>query len=132
MGGGGVPINATKGDVMGGLKTAANMMDWGMGMMGKMTGGSAMPMPATRSTDPSHAMPWQYDLGDQPPEDGSGYYIGARADGGPVAAGAPYLVGERGPEVVVPQADAAVIPHEDPFTKFLQKYLIGKTLLKGL
>lgn len=33
-----------------------------------------------------------------------------RAVGGPVRAGAPYLVGERGPELVVPRQDATVIP----------------------
>lgn len=36
----------------------------------------------------------------------------ARADGGPVAGGQPYLVGERGPEIVVPQQAGVVIPHE--------------------
>lgn len=36
---------------------------------------------------------------------------GARAEGGPVDAGKPYLVGEKGPEVVVPKADATVVPN---------------------
>ena len=34
----------------------------------------------------------------------------ARASGGPVAAGEPYLVGERGPEIVVPSSSGTVIP----------------------
>jgi hypothetical protein len=34
---------------------------------------------------------------------------GARANGGPVTAGVPYLVGERGPEIVVPRANATVV-----------------------
>lgn len=34
----------------------------------------------------------------------------ARAEGGPVAAGQPYLVGEKGPEMVVPRYDGLVIP----------------------
>jgi hypothetical protein len=34
---------------------------------------------------------------------------GKRANGGPVTAGAPYLVGERGPELVVPTANAMVL-----------------------
>jgi len=34
----------------------------------------------------------------------------ARAAGGPVQAGQPYLVGERGPEMVVPQQNATVLP----------------------
>lgn len=38
---------------------------------------------------------------------------GARAEGGPVSAGVPYLVGERGPELVVPKFDATVIPNSE-------------------
>ena len=34
---------------------------------------------------------------------------GKRANGGPVTAGAPYLVGERGPELIVPAANAMVL-----------------------
>lgn len=36
----------------------------------------------------------------------------ARADGGPVAQGKPYLVGERGPEVIVPKQAGTVVPNE--------------------
>lgn len=36
---------------------------------------------------------------------------GARADGGPVSAGKPYLVGERGPEIVVPKMAGNVLPN---------------------
>lgn len=35
---------------------------------------------------------------------------GARAAGGPVTGGTPYLVGEQGPEIVVPGASGTVIP----------------------
>ena len=35
----------------------------------------------------------------------------ARAAGGPVAAGLPYLVGERGPELIVPRLAGTVIPN---------------------
>lgn len=42
---------------------------------------------------------------------GSLFGIGKRAAGGPVAAGVPYLVGERGPELVVPRAAGMVIPN---------------------
>ena len=35
---------------------------------------------------------------------------GARADGGPVSAGVPYLVGERRPEVFVPDVSGNIIP----------------------
>lgn len=36
---------------------------------------------------------------------------GARAAGGPVSGGLPYLVGERGPEIVVPRSTGTVIPN---------------------
>ncbi len=35
---------------------------------------------------------------------------GGRAKGGPVAVGTPYLVGEKGPELIVPRYDGTVIP----------------------
>jgi TP901 family phage tail tape measure protein len=35
-----------------------------------------------------------------------------RAKGGPVAAGEPYLVGEEGPELIVPSMDGTVIPND--------------------
>lgn len=38
--------------------------------------------------------------------------IEPRAQGGPVEAGKPYLVGENGPEVIVPGTDGMVIPNE--------------------
>ena len=37
----------------------------------------------------------------------------ARAHGGPVTAGTPYLVGERGPEIVVPRHSGTVIPNHE-------------------
>jgi hypothetical protein len=36
-----------------------------------------------------------------------------RAEGGPVNAGQPYLVGEKGPEVVVPNQNATVLSNDD-------------------
>lgn len=38
--------------------------------------------------------------------------IPGRADGGPVFEGQPVIVGERGPELMVPKQDATVIPNE--------------------
>ena len=35
-----------------------------------------------------------------------------RAKGGPVTSGQPYIVGERGPELLVPETDGVVIPNE--------------------
>lgn len=37
--------------------------------------------------------------------------IRARASGGPVSGGAPYLVGERGPELFVPNGSGSIIPN---------------------
>lgn len=47
------------------------------------------------------------------PEAAGGYgpIAGQRAEGGPVMPGRPYLVGEKGPEIIVPQAPSAVIPN---------------------
>jgi hypothetical protein len=45
---------------------------------------------------------------------GAGYgdrFGGPKANGGPVTAGTPYLVGERGPEIVVPGRSGTVIPN---------------------
>lgn len=39
-------------------------------------------------------------------------HIQARAMGGPINAGQPYLVGERGPELVVPKNNGTVIPND--------------------
>lgn len=39
--------------------------------------------------------------------------IGLRASGGPVAFGSPYLVGETGPELFVPDAAGTIIPHRE-------------------
>ena len=39
--------------------------------------------------------------------------FGARANGGPVTGGAPYLVGERGPELFVPNANGSVVSNAD-------------------
>lgn len=41
------------------------------------------------------------------------FFGGARAIGGPVAAGVPYLVGERGPELFLPRRSGVVIPNDD-------------------
>lgn len=38
--------------------------------------------------------------------------LGARADGGPVEAGVPYTVGERGREIFVPQAPGFIVPNK--------------------
>lgn len=40
-----------------------------------------------------------------------GLSVGTRATGGPVSAGKPYLVGERGPELIVPSSSGNVIPN---------------------
>ena len=37
----------------------------------------------------------------------------SRAEGGPVEAGQPYLVGEKGPEVIIPNSDGNVLANDD-------------------
>lgn len=39
------------------------------------------------------------------------YTLGAKAGGGSVSAGRPYLVGERGPEVFAPGSDGTIVPN---------------------
>jgi hypothetical protein len=38
-------------------------------------------------------------------------FLSGRASGGPVTAGLPYLVGEKGPEVYVPDGDGTIVPN---------------------
>ena len=40
-----------------------------------------------------------------------GKSAGGRASGGPMNAGSPYIVGERGPELVIPRSNSMVIPN---------------------
>lgn len=42
---------------------------------------------------------------------GPNYGIRQRASGGPVSAGSPYLVGERGPEMFVPRSSGSIYPN---------------------
>jgi hypothetical protein len=39
------------------------------------------------------------------------FRISGRASGGPVNAGTPYIVGEQGPELLVPRSDGNIIPN---------------------
>lgn len=43
----------------------------------------------------------------------AGGVSGARALGGPMNANEPYLVGERGPEIVIPNSNSYVVPNKD-------------------
>ena len=40
-------------------------------------------------------------------------FMEGKAEGGPVKAGQPYVVGEKGPEVIIPKADANVVSNDD-------------------
>ena len=42
---------------------------------------------------------------------GVGKLLGKRASGGPVTASTPYLVGERGPELFVPNTYGSIVPN---------------------
>jgi lambda family phage tail tape measure protein len=42
---------------------------------------------------------------------GGSIHIGARASGGDVAGNAPYLVGEQGPELMIPKTNGTIIPN---------------------
>ena len=48
----------------------------------------------------------------QPLAKGIGTFLsGMRAEGGPVNAGSPYVVGERGPELFVPSSSGSIVPN---------------------
>lgn len=61
-----------------------------------------------------------------------------RALGGPMTRGRPYLVGERGPEIVVPKVPSTVIPnhmtrqvvHEQPIQIVVDRRVIGETAIR--
>lgn len=42
-----------------------------------------------------------------------GFTVPGKAKGGPVAAGQPYVVGERGPEIFVPEASGTILTHAE-------------------
>ena len=61
---------------------------------------------------------------------GRGYQTAhPRAMGGPVWAGMPYIVGERGPELVVPRQDGTVIPNNRTAAKQRPMKISGKLTL---
>ncbi len=39
--------------------------------------------------------------------------LGFKAEGGPVTAGKPYVVGEKGPEIIIPRSDGDVLTNDD-------------------
>jgi len=41
------------------------------------------------------------------------WFMESKAEGGPVQAGQPYVVGEKGPEVIIPKANANVVSNDD-------------------
>jgi phage-related minor tail protein len=43
---------------------------------------------------------------------GGGVVTGKKAIGGPVQAGSPYMVGERGPEMFVPNQSGSIVPNK--------------------
>ena len=59
---------------------------------------------------------------------GTGFESLFRADGGPVSANRPYIVGERGPELLIPQTSGTVLSNEDSRAA-LAKYSPGNNLL---
>ena len=44
----------------------------------------------------------------------TGFFAPGRATGGPVSAGSPYIVGERGPELFVPASNGNINPNASP------------------
>jgi len=59
---------------------------------------------------------------------GPNFGIRQRADGGPVSANQPYIVGERGPELLIPQTSGTVLSNADSKAA-LARYKPGNSLL---
>ena len=60
-----------------------------------------------------------------------GDFGGARAEGGPVTGGTPYLVGEKGPELVIPQSSGTVIPMQRPLAVDHSETSASRPILGG-
>lgn len=58
-----------------------------------------------------------------------GVFGGARAAGGPVMSGVPYLVGEQGPELFVPGSSGAVLPNGVIGGSLVQVTITGNTFI---
>lgn len=59
----------------------------------------------------------------------SGVFGGARAAGGPVLSGVPYLVGEQGPELFVPGSSGTVLPNGVIGGSLVQVTITGNTFI---
>ena len=74
------------------------------------------PMTAARPSPIAHSIPITADNADNIPPNAM-----MAADGGEIPMGQPVVVGERGPELMVPNQNATVIPHEYLPTHYLMK-----------
>lgn len=64
-------------------------------------------------------------------------HVKHRAFGGPVQAGRPYMVGERGPEMMVPRMPGTVMPHMgtaavSPVQQMQHRALVNHFIRQGL
>jgi len=91
------PINATT-NALHGLSAAANQAAAAIGQMPSSS--ATWRNPATGQIES-----WDWKM------EGQGLGGGVRAAGGPVDAGVPYLVGERGPELFVPSTSGSIVPN---------------------
>jgi hypothetical protein len=56
------------------------------------------------------------------------FTIPARASGGPVSAGQPYMVGERGPERFIPSTNGTILPSGSGGPQVIQLVVDGRVL----
>lgn len=63
--------------------------------------------------------------GFSPSLDTSSFNLGFRAEGGPVLPNKPYIVGERGPELMVPRAAGQIIPNNQLNNNLTFSFTIG-------
>lgn len=109
-----------------GTKTTTQPDNSGYGLLGTIasaglglaTGGASLPFTSALTGMLGSGSQGGNGLSTDVAQNGSGIYTGDAsypgfaADGGKIKAGKPVVVGERGPELIVPGADALVIPNE--------------------
>jgi TP901 family phage tail tape measure protein len=98
-------------DVRLNLPDLPSGLDWGAGGLPAVPGGGAAPAPAPAPGAPRRSGPSA-----PAPDPFAGIPehlrpVGMRAAGGPVRAGAMYLVGEQGPELFAPAVAGSIIPN---------------------
>jgi hypothetical protein len=95
-------------------QNAGREMQFFQAGLGAVESGASMAMSGAGGGGGAGAMGGTQQLATSP---GTGGALAYREHGGPVAPGRPYVVGERGPEIIIPRQHGLVVPNDElPFT----------------